>query len=347
MWAGVCVNGFIKKVEPVERFFLVLDSSAIQRDLPWLAKCSSPSSSLRTAIMETMDAGVVIGLVPPEALTEIEKFLPSIASDCARDLVAVTNVWKAYRDRLTVLPPTRAHRNHELEDRDVLDMPFVAVLRESGAHAIVTADRDLLDTVEDTISPAEIMMLLREYARQKAISVGSAGQMHVGAMAAGYGGSLLGRGVREALTAFRRLPPWAQLGMFIGGLWAIDRPEVKTWFAKRKDEVSRFAGAAVPKLLEVAASGNTAETAATAVSTTINARIGRRRRLGLRAALLRVLADQRTGVAVNELAKRVIAAGYETTARRFATYVDGYLRRDPMFELDAIGWRIIRARCDK
>lgn len=345
IWAGgktFATGGLFQQVAPVEQYWFVLDSSTIQRDLRYLARNASriKTQNLRTAIQETIDAGVLVGLVPPEAIAEIEKYLPRIAADVCVDVEAMTRIWRDYRRRLTVLVPTRDHHHAVLEKRDPKDLPFVGVLNEAAADALLTADRDLLDTIEAAMTARELMNLLREYVRHKAVAFGSSGQLYAGTFVIGISGSYFARTATSALALARRLPPWVQAALLLGGLYAAQRPEVKAWATRTFARLSRFARFAIPRVLEIAEDAAVAEKAAVNARSEIEKRVRRAKRLGLRAAVLRALRDELTGVAASEVATRILALGYKTKSTRLAAYLERQLKRDPLFERVPSGWRL-------
>jgi hypothetical protein len=336
--------GILKKVERAETFVLVLDASTIQQDLRWLARHVDPQTrrALRTAILETMDAGVVVGLVPPVAIVEIERYLLQVATDTGKEVAFVSQLWEAYKRRLVVFTPSRAHQDPALAARDPNDLPFAAVLDEAAGDALLTADRDLLDTISGAATAREIMSLIRAYARHKAVAVGSSGRLMVGALAIGHSGSLLVRGAVGALHAFRRLPPWAQIALAIGGVVLAQRPETKTWLEARLKDLASLAETLAPKLEHTVSRLRTAEDAAESARTAVRHRLQPRttKRISLRAALLRAMAAREGGTTTAALAALVIESGYTTRARDFVAYLETYLRRDSMFEPTAAGWRL-------
>jgi hypothetical protein len=235
----------------------------------------------------------------------------------------------------------RTHHHSVLEHRDPNDMPFVAVLREAGGDALLTADRDLLDSLEAAITAADLMSLLRDYARQKAIAVGVSGQVYAGAFAFGHGGSFLVRGTHAVASALKALPTLAKLALAVGAVWIATRPASRAWLSKQLNRAVRAFDRALPRIADAVAEGGKAEMNAAAIQSKVRGRLRRPKRVGLRAALLRVARDEVFGMTVAEFARRLVAIGYKTTARRFTEFLERYLDRDPMFARTATGWRLV------
>lgn len=346
MWVGrtpFAGSGLSERFKAVEQFHIVLDSSVILRDLRYLFGKAGEvqAGSLRTAIMETIDAAVVVAYVPPLAIQEIEKHLASMAIDRGCSQAVAMEVWEVYRKRLVVLLPIREHRHAELEKRDATDMPFLAVFREASGDVLLSADNDLLDTIDVATKAPELMNILRAYTRHKAVALGITGQLHAGAVAVGFGSSAIFRIAKAGLTILKELPWWAQMSLAVGGLWLLQRPALKVWVADRWSQLNDVVEVGLPRLAEAVASASAAERSAQSAHGDLISRMKRPKRIGLRAAMFRVARDAGAEFQVGEFAVRVMALGYRTTARHFARYLEQRLRRDPLFERSSTGWRLV------
>jgi len=316
----------------VLRFLVVLDASQVQAELRWrLGSRRDPCA--RSALHESIEAGIVMPVAPCWLKTEIEEDLPLIAAELEVPLAKVKEEWAQFETLIRFYRPSETRTT--LACPDPKDLPYIQTHDQIRADFIWTRDRHFVETNPPDMS-CGIDARLREYARATSVLVG---------VKVGSGVALLcGFEAIAALTkiitnAIRRMPP--SLQVVVGLLAAAflvhpqSREKILGWLKNGLALVER----AKPFLLTVAENFAEATVAAQRAEETIRATIPPLQRTRVPVVVVARQVCLRAGepLSLSEIHSRVLRAGYTTRSQTFSAYLKRVLRTNHEFVEVSVG----------
>lgn len=299
----------------VLRIALVLDASAVQRELRWrLAKRQQPSA--RTALHELIEAGVVVAFAPHWLDQEIRDHAAEIASDTKAPVAAVLEEWDSFRQLVRFYPPAAVER---ASGPDVDDLPYVATHSELAATGVLTTDPHFLRTSVPVVA-LTLVPELRTYARAAAVRVSvSVATMAVGAAAIGA--------VVLAVKAFVSLPGIAQVSLVAAAVLAVAHPTPRRVIA----DLLRKSGVALEIMGDAFAASSAAATAEQSALASLQSALPPPRRPTALAYARRVCAKSGRPLSLAEIEAQMRSGGLQTRARDFTPYLRRIMRGSGQF----------------
>jgi hypothetical protein len=318
---------------------MVLDASAVQGELRWrLGSRTNPTA--RTGLHEAIDAGVITAFAPAFLRQEIEKHLPAIASETGITLEVASAEWQRVQSLINFYAPTGDGTQFALVDPK--DLPYAVTFRELEADFVRTTDRHFAQMGVTVVGP-ELDLVLRDYARSTSVVV-------TVKLGSGYAltFSILAfietiRGITEMI---RKLPPAAKLILIAAAGVVLLHPTSRAKVAQGLKVVWERLRETKPIL--VSFSQNALKRLAAAAETSTATRDAIRSKLrvrGKQTALSHArLICIRSGraLAVDEIARRILANGYSSRSKNFAAYILRLLREDGRFVATANGLWTVR-----
>lgn len=154
----------------LQQLRIVLDSNIVLGDLIWLAKHRT-NPSARTSLQEVVASGTVIAFAPMELRVQVEKHLPRVATQENIPKESLFEEWRNYQSYLNFCQ-AEPDQNIQLvnPERDPTDLPFIYLVSNIGAAAVLTKDKDLSAMGAPT-AQVTIMIHLRDFARGKAVEL--------------------------------------------------------------------------------------------------------------------------------------------------------------------------------
>ena len=320
------------------QFRFVLDTNSVISDLLAIAK-PHRNQNYRTRLQDLAASGTIVPYAPNELKGEIERHWPAVAAKNGIAPEIAVRVWQEYQKGLRFCAVVIDPRQRSTS-RDPDDLPFIALAAQIGAHGIVSKDRDI-PAMGGHVITVDLCVMLRDYTQHKAVEV-----------AIQFGGAMLTTVTLSALIAvtqviqltvkgFMRLPPWLQLMLLLGVLWAAHDKQRRATFMK----MIRSWGVVLTETLEGPLRevlGEMADAKALALQKThqIKQALGKQKRRPLRTIIHAILAGD-VSLNVPEIELRVREAGYRTKARDFQAYLRRVLGRDASFARTPDGrWRL-------
>jgi len=321
---------------------LVADANRIHAELRWrLRKRRHPDH--RSAIHESIEAGVAVFLAPEYVKQEIEKYYEAIAADTRTTVAEVQKEWTQFQQYVGFYAPQERPSSSETY-ADIKDFPYVATWREVDAQAVYTADPHLAAMGAAVVS-VFIDTQLRDYARastvQIAVRIGSSLSVFVGWEFLRRLYNLLLRLVH----ALRRLPPEAQAIVAAAGTLALLHPGTREGIRKGRNSLK--ASAAVRALcdtfVEFGSQAAEAEEKARCNFERLQAVLPPRQKRPLVQHVRSVCTAARSALTLEELERRIRRGGYASRSKTFRQYVRRVLRSDESFIEVAPGRWSVRA----
>lgn len=325
---------------------LVIDASDIMADLHWRARhCQDPSA--RMPLQEAIDSHTVIAIAPQQLLHEVTRKIPEYAQKWEIDEEVLWQEWLVCKGRLRFydIGPTRDVTDQSF--RDPTDLPYIDLYSQSGADAIVSADKDIPAMGAKTVG-RETKIALRDYARAES------GVLHIK-----LGGLLVTIIITESMTAiwslavalaraFVRLPVWLQLVILAAiGAGAI-HPRSRTMLGELVSNRSDDFGALATMIRSVV--GSTFQTfaiesvkLADAERRVSEALPEHRRQPPLESVVYSVCYAAGEPLSVREIARAVLKRGYQSRSRTFLAYLLQVLSKSERFVCGTDGlWAVGR-----
>ena len=148
---------------------LVVDANRVRGELYWRLR-KRRDISHRTALHESIVAGVIVPYVPDYLNQEIEDDYEEIATQTRRSVSDVRHEWREFKKHLVFYAPKgRPMAGQIYADAD--DFPYLAAWRELDAQAIYTTDSHL-EKMGAAVISVLIDTRLRDYARSSAVPNG-------------------------------------------------------------------------------------------------------------------------------------------------------------------------------
>jgi hypothetical protein len=321
---------------------LVADANRIHAELRWrLRKRHQPDH--RSAIHESIEAGVAVFLAPEYVKQEIEKYYEAIAADTRSTVAEVQKEWTQFQQYVGFYAPRERPLSSETY-ADIKDFPYVATWREVDARAIYTADPHLAAMGAAVVS-VFIDTQLRDYARastvQIAVRIGSSLSVFVGweSLCAMY------RLLVRLIHVIRRLPPAAQAALAAAGTLAVLHPRSREairegWNSlKNSKEVSALCNT----LVDLGVQAAEAEEKARSNFERLQAVLPARQKRPLVQHARTVCAAARSALTLEELDLRIRRGGYESRSKSFRQYLRRVLLSDDSIIQVAPGQWAVRA----
>jgi predicted nucleic acid-binding protein len=325
---------FFRLLEIPPPFRLVIDTNAVVEELLYLVK-SRRNPSARTGLQEAIDSGAVVAFAPPKLRDEIAKHLPRLAREGGIPEESLRRAWAGYQSRITFVDVREASAEEMSSAVDPDDLPFVYLYRKLDADAVLSRDRDIGEMGAHSVE-LEVMLCVRDYAREKAPEVTLRAGALVVTVPAFVGAHALIKLLRMAAKGFAELPVAVQLALLAGALAACVHP------GSRKG-MSRFVSARASELREPArvlldAAGGfmgqlgAAEERVRLRRKSLEHSVQRAAKRPLRLVARTVCLEAGRALTVEELARGVLRAGYESKSAHLKQYLLRVLRQEETFE---------------
>ncbi len=320
---------------------LVVDANRVRGELYWRLR-KRRDISHRTALHESIVAGVIVPYVPDYLNQEIEDDYEEIATQTRRPVSDVRHEWREFKKHLVFYAPKGRPMAGEIY-ADADDFPYLAAWRELDAQAIYTTDPHL-EKMGAAVISVLIDTRLRDYARssavQMAVGFGSSVSIMVGVQ------SLQGlyRLVAKLLASFRRLPPAAQLAIVGGATVCVLHPKSR---AKMKEiweswKSSPVTLAVCDAILEFATQYAKADATVKENYEALQAELPKGRKRPLLHHARSVCAEAGCSLTLGEMERRIRRAGYTSRSHSFRTYLKRVLLADGAFVEASPGcWTLI------
>jgi hypothetical protein len=331
------LNAFMEALPVLREFVpnplqvrLVADANRIHAELRWrLRKRRHPDH--RSAIHESIEAGVAVFLAPEYVKQEIEKYYEAIAADTRTTVAEVQKEWTQFQQYVGFYAPQERPSSSEAY-ADIKDFPYVATWREVDAQAVYTADPHLAAMGAAVVS-VFIDTQLRDYARASTVQIA----VRIGSSLSVFVGWEFLRGLYNFLVrlvhALRWLPPEAQAIVAAAGALALLHPGTREGL--RKVWNSLKTSAAVQALCDtfVEFGSQSAEAVEKAHSNfeRLQAVLPPRQKRPLVQHVRSVCTAARSALTLEELERRIRRCGYESRSMTFRQYVRRVLRSDESF----------------
>jgi predicted nucleic acid-binding protein len=203
---------------------VIPDANRIIKDLIWLAD-RRENSEARTRLQEVIDAETVIAIAPAYLKSEMERKIPDVAGRAEVSEERLWEEWERYRPRIDFREPSLGAEDIGGEVQDPKDVPYVALQQEIGAP--IYSDDEDIGAMGGAVVRERAIKELQEYARADSVRLtvlfnsSVAGSIGIDAIRGAF--SLL----RQLYLGFRKLPPWVQITIGVGALYAVTRNEVQ------------------------------------------------------------------------------------------------------------------------
>jgi predicted nucleic acid-binding protein len=170
------VKEFVKKLPELQKAFgdtiefrLVVDTNIVLADIRWLAK-NRKDGSMRTGLMEIIDAGTAMVYAPRKLVTEVNEHLPGIALEAGISLNLLRKEWLAYKSRLKIRVVDRKLTAAHSNAADPNDAEFIVLADKIQAHGVISKDKHIKDMGGRKLS-LEFVFSVRDYSRATAIEL--------------------------------------------------------------------------------------------------------------------------------------------------------------------------------
>lgn len=321
---------------------LVADANRIHAELRWrLRKRRHPDH--RSAIHESIEAGVAVFLAPEYVKKEVEKYYEAIAADTCTTVAEVQKEWTQFQQYVGFYAPQERPSSSETY-ADIKDFPYVATWREVDAQAVYTADPHLAAMGAAVVS-VFIDTQLRDYARASTVQIA----VRIGSSLSVFVGWEFLRGLYNLLVrvvhALRRLPPEAQAILAAAVSLALLHPRTREglqrgWNSLKTSVAVRALG---DSFVEFGSQAAEAEEKARSNFERLRAVLPARQKRPLVQHARSVCAAARSALTLEELERHIRRGGYESRSKTFRQYLCRILRGDESFIEVAPGRWSVRA----
>src|SRR5579872_2277580 len=305
-------------VAEVIQLHVVIDANIVQGELRWrLGRRRNPSA--RSDLHEAIDSGVMVAIAPPYLAAEIVEHEGRIAAETKSSIEDVRREWKAFRRLLHFYTPI-SHPTCKVNSLDIDDLPYLATSKELGL-AVYSRDHDL-SRMGAPVIRITLDRNLRSYARATSISIG----VEVGSsfgivlslhtIATAYG--IVKRGVR----GFQKLHPVAQVAIIVAAVLAIAHPKSRAKLASAWKSIAGLAKASLfpplaDAMLQYAEAKQIVDSNYDRIRNALPFETKRTLLMYARAAC----SIAKTPVRLEDLGRRVRAAGYRSNSSTFQAYL--------------------------
>lgn len=314
---------------------LVIDSSFVVSDLIWLVKHRT-NPSARTNLQEAVASGTVTAFAPTELRSQIEKHLPRIAAEEQIPGESLYVEWRSYQACLIFCQAEfDPHVRVVNPNRDPNDLPFIYLVANVGAAAVLTKDKDLPAMGAPT-APIAIVLQLREYARGKVVELSILAGSSTVVTGVSVGAIKLVSGLVTALArGFARLPNSVKLLLILGATFAILHPKSRTTFSeignKVWDQIGFVFRHVEPVLSKIVETYHTEHEKAVHSWEAVSQSLPIRRRVTLKTHAYAACHAARQPLTLQELERKIRLGGYKPRGCSTVLYLHKVLRRDRRF----------------
>lgn len=316
-WAAEQTGG----IDRLPRVYLIMDANTIRGELRFRIRRNDPEG--RTRLDEILASGIATVFAPPFLLEEVEKHLAKWSRQLKIPLDRLTAKWKLYQEGLVFCRdvPVGTEPARRLAARDPKDLPYVYLQANLSAEAILTADKDIIETGSPTADGA-VILDLGEYARNQSVVV---------TIAAGSAtGVLL---FVKAIMALGRLLVRSVVGLILSLaagalLWFVHRKEKAKAGSSSFTRIWEMFKDCLKTLLRTLDRSHKRAKLRWKRLMTAFSKVKRRT---LRQFVFVVCAIARKALTIIEIVARVLAEGHRTRAKRFRSQVRRCLKTDPRF----------------
>lgn len=337
--------GLIQTLPPVRALFpqifqlrVVIDANIVQGELRWRLK-SRRKPDARSALHEVLACGVLVAYAPHYLENEIREHAPRLARETKTSLADVYREWKDFR-KFICFYTAQLKARIDVTRTDQDDVAYIDTLEEIAARAIYTRDRDFLRTTAPVILVA-IDTTLQRYARASSIRIGF---VLGSSLSVGFGFEALlalGRLLARLFEAARRLSPTAQVLIAAAIAAVIAHPKsraklLQLWDSLNQSLKPAMWEALVEAMYQFAEATSEAEESHRALRKILPP--SKRRPLLFHARSICLAANKPLNL--DEIAKRVVANGYQPRSKKPNAYLLRKLRSDKRFMETESGWVI-------
>jgi len=124
----------------------------------------------RTSLHECIVAGTILAYVTPTVITEVEEWLPALATERGLTQNSWVTEWGKYKRMLRVKGPDPIKLAQYANGQDPDDAPTVALAETLSACGILSKDSDI-GAMGGALIPVEFILEVREYSRKAAVSL--------------------------------------------------------------------------------------------------------------------------------------------------------------------------------
>lgn len=326
------------------RFRVVLDSSTVIGELRWMA-VGRRDPNARSALAEAIAARVVVACVPKQIDTEVRDNLLELEEQTGVPQQAIWGLWLEYRQLLTFVEADAVETaaTAYLRNRDLSDITFVRTAESVGAEALLTADRDLLDADPRATPAHEIVIDLRNYAREKSIELTVYAFGTISFQVSGHALVAAIRVLPRLGGYLTRLPWWLKLAAVGGVIWFLASSERRERAAKFLRDLRSMIGSVLDGFMEQVEALMRAAAQSHERAELARARIAERvrpRKLLLRQAVRIACAEAGRPLSIVEIDQTVRELGYATKAKNLGPWILRTLNADSRFVHVEGSWSI-------
>jgi len=313
-------------VERLPRLNLIIDTSCALQELDRRFRFQKPDA--RTGLEETEACGLVRMFGPDFLDQEVRAKLPSFSVKRKIPVDWLRAAWDTYRQRIRLFPARRAAN---VSVRDVEDLPFLYAQELIGADAIVTADKDILESTASAFTPNVIHDPLRTYARSKAVTLMMGTQTMGGVLVSG-------EAIKGLVDQVRKRPWLALLGVGLFGALAYwDKKQMEQNGTSTLREAWRLGTAVTKAAFE---KYRAAAQDATAGWAKVEEALRARPPISLTQRILATCIWHGRALTEREIHRDLAEAGYREMTTRAASQaeISGALNADLRFRFQGNGW---------
>ena len=312
------------------QIYAIVDANRVYAELLWrLGKRENPQA--RSGLEEALDAGVLVLIAPNFLKGEIEKYLPQIAEETEKTLSEVESEWHLFQPKVHFYEPSS-----RVPDGVVVDAKDLAYKHASDELSlpVLTQDRDIA-RMGAPVLWLSIDLACRDHARASSVTlgftIGSGFSVTIGIEAL----CAAAKGIKGLFEGFRRLPAWAQAAI-IGTTIAIavhpkSRAKIlqvcnSAWTLAREAKEPLLKGL-IPLMNELAVAHSDADR----TKAEIRAALPPAKKVSALVYAKRICVVCGGPASLEEITRRMRAAGYVSRAKNFQGYLRRVLRRSDQF----------------
>lgn len=319
---------FFRLLEVVPPFRLVIDTNVVIEELLYLVK-SRKNPSARTSLQEAVDSGAVVALAPFKLRDEIIKHIPRLAEERGIPEESLRQAWLEYQLRINFVDVGPISAEDEASAADPGDLPFIYLYRKVNADAVLSRDRHIRVMGARSVE-LEVVIHIRDYARAKAPEVMLRAGAFIVTAPLLAGAHTLVKLLIRAAKGIANLPPGVQLALLAGatvvGAHPRSRRALSTFASERVVKLKGPSLVALSVLQALMEQLDAAEQQVWSKQEILERSLPRAAKRPLRSVARSVCLGAGSALTVDELARGVFRAGYESGSTQFKYYLLRVLR---------------------